>query len=100
MANITSSCTFKEAVPQMGLKIIKVETPATADTSDTLTLTLADYGLKSIEAVQGFVHTTTDSVIVEEAPTTAVSGGVLTITIGGSTVTNKKRVYIIYGDSD
>jgi len=89
----------RELEPNTGFKCIKVEVPATADTSDTVAITLANYGLKTVEAVQGFVHTTEDSVIIAEAPTTAVSAGVLTITLGGSGQNNKKRVYLVYGDS-
>ena len=100
MADISSSVTVKEALPNLGMKCIKIETPATADTGDTIAIKLADYGIKTLEAIQGFVHTTTDSVVVEEAPTTSVSSGTLTITIGGSSVSNKKRVYLIWGDSE
>ena len=38
----------------------------------------------------------TDSVVITEAPTRAVSSGVLTVTVGGST-DDKKRVFIIWG---
>lgn len=73
---------------------LAIYTVATVDDGDTLTVTLADYGISSVLAIKGFIHTTTDSVIVAEAPTTAVSAGVLTITVGGTT-DNKKRAFEI-----
>lgn len=98
MADVSSGCTFIEPIPAMGMKILKVETAATADDGDTIAITLANYGIKTVEAVLGFTHSTTDSIIITEAPTTAVSAGVLTITIGGST-DNKKRVFLVWGES-
>lgn len=97
-ADVTSGCTFKEIEPALGMKIIKIETEATADDGDTIAITLASYGIKTVEAILGFTHSTTDSIIITEAPTTAVSAGVLTITIGGST-DNKKRVFLVFGES-
>jgi len=73
-----------------------IYTVATVDDGDTLTVTLANYGINNFLACDGYIHTTTDSVIVAEAPTTAVSSGVLTITVGGST-DNKKRTYRVVG---
>ena len=95
MAEITSGCTFKRDIPG---KLLRIETEATADNADTIVITLADYGMKTVEGILGFTHSTTDSIVITEAPTTAVATGVLTITIGGSTA-NKKRVFLVYGDS-
>ena len=97
MGDITSTSTIIEALPNSGVKVFSIETVATADTADTIEITLADYGVSTFLGIQGFIHTTEGSVVVAEAPTTAVSSGVLTITIGGSTVSDKKRVFIIYG---
>jgi len=96
MVEITSGCTFKRDIPG---KLLRIETAATADNGDTIVITLADYGMKTVEAVLGFTHSTTDSIVITEAPTTAVATGVLTITIGGST-TDKKRVFLVFGDSN
>lgn len=94
MGDISSTCTIAKHVPVIGYTEIIVETPNTADTGDTIALTLANYnGATTLLSVQGFVHTTENSVIVAEAPTCAVSNGVATLTIGGSTVSDKKRVY-------
>lgn len=98
MADISSTSTVREIVPNLGMKMIKIETVATADDGDTIAITLADYGIISLEGILGFTHSTTDSIVITEAPTTSVTSGVLTITVGGST-DNKKRVFIVFGDS-
>jgi len=73
-------------------KEIVLETLATAVSADTLPVTLADFGCTTFVGISGQVHTTEDSVLIVEEPTTAVSAGVLTITVGGTAVT-KKRTY-------
>lgn len=95
MAAVTG--TVVECYPALGSKAIKVTTPNTTDDGDTIAITLSDYGITTVEAVLGFTHSTEDSVIIQEQPTTAVSAGVLTITVGGST-DNKKRVFIVYAE--
>jgi len=87
-----------EAAPNGGLKIIAVQTRNTVDDADTIAVTLEDYGIdkNGLLAVHGYAHTTDGSVVITEAPTTAVSSGVLTITVGGST-DNYTRVYLVYG---
>jgi len=97
MGDISSGSTFVEAMPNAGRKMIVVRTESTADTADTVVLDLSDYGISTLLAVEGFIHTTDGSVVEAEAPTTAVSSGDLTITIGGSTVSDKRRVYFVYG---
>ena len=67
-----------------------------ADATNTLTTTLADHGITSVKSVKGWKHTTNNSVIVLEQPTTSVTTGVLTITIPAGT-DNDKRVYLIGG---
>ena len=96
MGEITTS-TITDVSPQQGRKIIMVETPTTVDTADTIPITLADYGVTTFLAIEGYTHSTENSVVIAEAPTTAVSAGVLTITVGGSTNSDEKRVYIVYG---
>jgi len=95
MGDVTANCTFYRDIPG---KLLRIETDATVDDGDTIAITLADYGMKTIEGILGFTHSTTDSIIITEAPTTAVSAGVLTITVGGST-DDKKRVFLVFGDS-
>jgi len=96
MAAITTSI-ITDALPNLGRKMIVVETPTTADTADTVAITLADYGMSTFLGILGQSHDTENSIVTTEAPTTAVSAGVLTITTGGSGNTNAKRVYIVWG---
>ena len=95
MADVTSGSTIKEQSPRLETKVLLIETAATVDDGDTIDVTLADYGATGITGIQGFQHSTTDSVIIAEAPTTAVSSGVLTITVGGST-DDKKRSFVVW----
>jgi hypothetical protein len=94
MGDVTSGCTI-ELIGELGGtdKKLRIKTAATVDTADTIEITLSDYDCTAIENILGWVHTTEDSVVVVEDPTTAVSGGDLTITVGGSAASNKKRVY-------
>jgi len=96
MAAITTSV-ITDAVPNQGRKMLIVETPNTADTGDTIAITLADYGISTFLGIFGNAHETEDSIVVTEEPTTAVSAGVLTITVGGTANNDKKRVYTIFG---
>lgn len=77
-------------------KEILVETAATVDDTDTVAVDVSLYGMSVVDYVKGFTHTTDNNVVIVEAPTTAVSGTTLTITVGGST-DNKKRVFIVGG---
>ena len=94
MAVLTpASQTYKVSHPGgFETKVLIIRTAA-CDSGDTLALVLATYGATAIWGIQGFVHTTTDSVIATEAPTTSVTTGTLTITVGGSSVTGKVRTY-------
>lgn len=80
-----------------GVREIWVETEA-GDSGDTTTVDLSKYGATDLKGILGFVETTDGSVVVQEQPTTAVTDGTLTITVGGSTVTNKKRNYKIFAN--
>lgn len=73
-----------------------VETANTVDAADTISLTLADYGITTVLGVLGFKHTTDNSVIGTENPTTAVSAGVLTLTIPAGTNDDKRIAVIKY----
>jgi hypothetical protein len=97
MAAITTHV-IKEMAPTLGAKQVKVTLPATADSGDTVAITLANYGMVKFEGILGMVHSTEDSIIIGEAPTTAVVGGVLTVTVGGSGANNLKRCYVIWGE--
>jgi len=97
MGDITTDCKIVYGALTNGTTEILIETPDTADTADTIALTLSKYGVTSFVSIHGEVQNTANSVIVDEAPTTVVSAGVLTITVGGSTVSNKKRTYKVVG---
>ena len=79
-----------------GIRKIWVELPATTDTGDTTTVDLSDYGCTELKGILGFIETTAGEVVVQEQPTTTLSGTTLTITVGGSTVSDKKRNYEVY----
>jgi hypothetical protein len=95
MGAIASTCRINSVVPNIGGKIISVVTPATADTGDTIAITLSAYGATAIRGIWGCTETTDGSVVITEAPTTAVSSGVLTITTGGSGNTDHRRCYLV-----
>lgn len=77
---------------------IVIKTINTVDAADTLTVTLTDYGIAAdgLIGVVGFKHTTDNSVMVQEQPTTAVSAGVLTLTVPAGT-DNDARFYLVKG---
>lgn len=103
MGDISSGCTIKPVSPTQGLVMIVVQTAATADSGDTVLVTLSSYGISPVGllSVSGFTQTTVNSVVVPETDTaTSVSSGVLTITCGGGPGnTDKVRVYTIIGRS-
>ena len=77
------------------VKQLVIYTANTVDAGDTFTLTYADYGITTVLGVYGVKHTTDNSVIVAENPTTAVSSGVMTLTVPAGT-DNDMRVAVIY----
>jgi hypothetical protein len=78
-------------------KVGYITADETVDNGDTITVDIfANWRMTKFLGIVGFIHTTKDSVIVEEQPTTVVQGTSLTITVGGSTA-NKKRFFVIYG---
>jgi hypothetical protein len=97
MAAITDIDVF-EVGPNPGLKTIIVQSRNTVDAADTIAVTLTDHGISAtgLLIVEGWKHTTDASIIVEENPTTAVSAGVLTITVPSGT-DDDARVYRITG---
>ncbi len=98
MATFTTSNTFVELEPNAGYKEIVVTSP-TAISGDIVEVTLVDHGISKTGflTINGYVQTTTASVVATEAPTTTVSAGVLSIT--SSTGTGKK-IYRILGKSN
>lgn len=80
---------------------IVIKTINTADAADTLTVDLTKYGIKTdgLIGVVGFKHTTDNSVMAQEQPTTAVASGTLTITIPAGT-DDDARFYLVKGLSE
>ena len=81
------------------LKFGLITLPATTDTADYVSVNLFNrFGMKRFLGVKGWRHSTTDSVIVAENPTTAVDNGVLVLTVlAGTGLANQKRVYLVIG---
>jgi len=78
-------------------KVGYITTPDTADNADTVTIDFyKEFGIKRLMGIRGFTHSTKNSVITIEAPTTSVVGTEVAIVIGGSTA-NKKRCFVLYG---
>jgi hypothetical protein len=88
--------TVTELQPNMSAVVLRVEIPATADTGDTVDVDLNALGCTKIDGILGFRHTATGSIIVTEAPTTSVSAGVLTITVGGAAESDQVRTFIVF----
>ena len=95
MTDVTESRT--EAYPSAGLTEVILRTGTTVTgATDTLTMTLADFGINELVSVYGNVHTTDYDVMVEDDGTTTLTGGVLTIlTQTGNN--GKRRVYVVVG---
>ena len=94
MADVTSGCTI-DSWTFGSLKVIWVETADTVDAADYITIDMKSYGGLTLEAVDGWKHTTTDSVVVVERMTTSVSGTTITATVPGGT-SDDKRVAMFY----
>lgn len=95
MTALGDVATTTEIAPNAGVKVLKAKVAATVDDGDTFTIDLTQFGCTNIDGIIGFTESTTGSMVVTEAPTTAVSSGVLTVTVGGST-DDKARTFIIY----
>jgi hypothetical protein len=98
MAAITfTDCTVYDSTLSSGVKELIVVTPATADNSDTIAIVMKSFGIKSILSIFVNAHDTEDSIVTTEAPTTSVTTGTLTVTLGAVAGSNKKRVITIRG---
>ena len=79
------------------LKMGYITVPASSSRQSTIDVNLfAEFGIKRFLGIKGYAHTTEDSVIVAENPTTTVNNGKLTITIANSN-DDAKRFYVIVG---
>lgn len=78
-------------------KVGYIKLAATADDKDRTPIDIYEkFGMTHAVFVEGFIHTTLNSVIVEEIPIFWQEGFLVTIEVGGST-DNKVRFYAIYG---
>ena len=79
---------------------VVVRTINTVDDGDTIVIDLTKYGIHptGFIGVTGYIHTTANSIAVQEDATTSVSGDNLTLAVGGAT-DNKQRYYFVKGFS-
>jgi hypothetical protein len=84
MGDITTGCTFIDEVPNLGRKMMYVETEATADAADTIDM--VDY-MASIDMVISYNHT--DGALEN----TGFSGTVITLPVGD----NQVRAMLVIG---
>lgn len=91
-----SSVIISNRSPQLSI-VSDVITLANASTGDVVTYDYKAAGMWKVLFVEGTCHTTTNSVMVDEPPTTVLSGTTLSITVGGSAANNYVRSYRITG---
>ena len=84
------------AIPRY--KVGYLTLPDTTDAADTVSIDVfAEFGIIKVLAFEGFVHTTTDSVVAQEAYVANTNSGTnLTLTVPAGT-DNDKRFIVIYG---
>ncbi len=100
MGEVSGASNFISIAPNSGVSEWLIETANTVDAADTIDVTLATYGIAKLLVVEGWVHTTDNSVIAPETVTTSVTTGVLTITIPAGTDNDKRVVkFAGYGDA-
>lgn len=102
MTAITEGTDFfvMQGLPNMGIKQLFVSTVTTAEDTNTIEVDLSDYGCNALLGIIGFEHTTANSVVVQEQPTTTMSGATLTITVGGSSATGPRHYWIFAASTD
>lgn len=92
----------KRVTQANGITQLLVRTLATVDATDTIPITLTNFGIgrKGFIGIMGFVETTDNSIYAQEADTTAVNTttGVLTITIAAGTDDDRRHI-IVFGHS-
>ena len=86
---------INQGLPNKGMNVMVVSCIDTVDDGDTIAIDLASYGWGSMCGIIGFAHSTENSIVIQEQPTTTMSGSTLTITVGGAT-DNLTRHYLIF----
>jgi hypothetical protein len=91
---------IKRVSPMGGITCTLIRCNETVDATNTIVQTLSKLGIgpTGFIGVIAFVETTDSSVYAQEAVTTAVSSGVLTLTIPAGT-NNDRRFILVYGHS-
>ena len=100
MTATTIATAYRQA--DLDLKFLVIETAATADNAYTLDVDLQSYGIAEDGLLMIVVngHSTLNSIVVMEDPTTVVTSGTLAITGGSVSGTDKMRVILIVGRSE
>ena len=77
---------------------VVIRTINTVDDTDEIDVDLTKYGINAtgLYGVEGYEHTTANSIVVAADPTTTVTTGTITLTVTGSN-DNNQRYYIIKG---
>jgi hypothetical protein len=90
----------KRVAPIGGITKAVIRTTNTVDATNTITQSLTKLGIgpTGFIGIIAFVETTEDSVYAQEAVTTSVSSGTLTLTIPAGT-DNDRRFIAVYGHS-
>jgi hypothetical protein len=83
--------------PVGGFKTLVVSTVTTANSADTLDVDIADFGGGSLCGIIGFTHTTVNSIVIQEQPTTTMSGSTVQITIGGASNGQARHFLLFLG---
>jgi hypothetical protein len=98
MTAITENTDFfvGQGSPNSGYKTLLISTVSTADTGDTIDVDISKYGGGVVMGIIGFIHTTQNSVVVQEQPTTTMSGSTIQITLGGTGADNLARHYLLF----
>ena len=101
VATYTTSNTYTELSPNASHKELIVISPSTAAASDVIQINLADHGFSDtgLLTVTGYKHTTANSVVVVDNPTTTTAIGILSLTITTAVPTGYTRIYRVVGDS-
>jgi hypothetical protein len=98
MTAITENTDFfvGQGLPNCGFKTLLISTVSTVDSGDTIDVDISKYGAGAVMGLIGFVHTTQNSVVVQEQPTTTMSGSTIQITVGGTGADNLARHYLLF----
>lgn len=95
MGDVTS--TRRAGLPHNGFTEVMLTSTTAATGGDTITCTLADFGISTLRGIEKYVHTTDGSVIVADDGTCAVSSGAFTYTVANNSNPAKRRVLILKG---